>query len=188
MHDSARARRHHDQVRGQEQRLLDAVRDEKHSCRCGARRRVSVPVRFAGERVERAQRLVHQHQRGSLASARAMPTRCCMPPELLDRPLGQPSSPTSPSFSWASCRVGGADAAHAQPEFDVLATSSHGISACFWNTTPRSAPGPSPACRRLDRSLGRRQNPAMHDRSVVLPQPERRWHQEFAVAHREVDA
>ena len=32
-------------------------------------------------RVDRGERLVHQQQRGSVASARARPTRCCMPPE-----------------------------------------------------------------------------------------------------------
>ena len=36
---------------------------------------------LAGEGVERAERLVHQQHRGSLVSARARPTRCCMPPE-----------------------------------------------------------------------------------------------------------
>ena len=35
----------------------------------------------ADQWVERAERLVEEHHRGSTASARATPTRCCMPPE-----------------------------------------------------------------------------------------------------------
>jgi hypothetical protein len=35
----------------------------------------------ADDLVERAERLVHQHQPGSTESARAIETRCCMPPE-----------------------------------------------------------------------------------------------------------
>ena len=52
-------------------------------------------------------------------------------------------------------------------------TLSHGINACFWNTTPRSAPGPVTGCpsSRIEPSVGGRK-PAMADSSVVLPQPD----------------
>src|SRR5215207_794441 len=36
---------------------------------------------FARDRVDGPERLVHEHDRGSAASARATPTRCCWPPE-----------------------------------------------------------------------------------------------------------
>jgi hypothetical protein len=52
-------------------------------------------------------------------------------------------------------------------------TFSHGISACFWNTTPRSAPGPDtgrPSSRICPVDGGRK--PAMQFSKVVLPQPE----------------
>jgi hypothetical protein len=52
-------------------------------------------------------------------------------------------------------------------------TLSQGISACFWNTTPRSAPGPAtglPSSRISPVEGGRK--PAMQLSSVVLPQPE----------------
>ncbi len=52
-------------------------------------------------------------------------------------------------------------------------TLSQGISACFWNTTPRSAPGPATGwpSSRICPSVGGR-NPAIADSSVVLPQPD----------------
>ncbi len=52
-------------------------------------------------------------------------------------------------------------------------TLSHGISACFWNTTPRSAPGPTtglPSNSTVPSVGGRK--PAMHESSVVFPQPD----------------
>jgi len=36
---------------------------------------------LAGLGIERAERLVHEQHLGSMASARAIPTRCFMPPE-----------------------------------------------------------------------------------------------------------
>ena len=33
-----------------------------------------------------------------------------------------------------------------RPSATLSRTFSHGISACFWNTTPRSAPGPTTGC------------------------------------------
>jgi len=47
------------------------------------------------------------------------------------------------------------------------------MSACFWNTTPRSAPGPVtglPSSSIVPSETGRK--PAMQLSSVVLPQPE----------------
>ena len=52
-------------------------------------------------------------------------------------------------------------------------TLSQGSSACFWNTTPRSAPGPT--IRRPPRVISPSEgamNPDIRLSSVVLPQPE----------------
>ena len=60
-----------------------------------------------------------------------------------------------------------------RPSATLSRTFSHGISACFWNTTPRSAPGPTtgwPSSRISPVDGGRK--PAMQLSSVVLPQPE----------------
>src|SRR6185437_9333164 len=59
------------------------------------------------------------------------------------------------------------------PNSTFATTLSQGINACFWNTTPRSAPGPT-TCRpsRMISPADGCMNPAMHERSVVLPQPD----------------
>ena len=60
-----------------------------------------------------------------------------------------------------------------RPNATFSVTLSQGMSACFWNTTPRSAPGPTTGLPSStiwpDEGA---MNPAMHDRSVVLPQPD----------------
>src|SRR5688572_2120668 len=110
---------------------------------------------------------------GSIASARAMPTRCFMPPEIWWGYLCSAwVSPTNASAAWVLSR---------SRSLNTLSTArctfwkhvSHGRSEWFWNTTPRSGPGPStclPASRMAPRvGLIR---PATRLRSVLLPQPE----------------
>ena len=72
--DAARAGRHHDEMRGEEQRLLHRMRDEEAHL---ARRVPDVEDRLLDrlprERVERAQRLVHQQE---LRDRWRAPARC----------------------------------------------------------------------------------------------------------------
>jgi hypothetical protein len=60
-----------------------------------------------------------------------------------------------------------------RPNSVLSMTLSQGSSACFWNTTPRSAPGP--VTRRppsvMSPAVGA-MKPAIRLSSVVLPQPE----------------
>jgi len=68
----------------QQHGFVDVVRDHHHRA-AGARHDLQQLVLqlCAGQRVQRAEGLVHQqHSSGSMASARAMPTRCFMPPEI----------------------------------------------------------------------------------------------------------
>ena len=52
-------------------------------------------------------------------------------------------------------------------------TVSHGISACPWNTTPRSSPGPDTSRPSMNTYPAEgRSSPASTLRIVVLPQPE----------------
>ena len=111
----------------------------------------------------------------SLASARAMPTRCCMPPESCHTGASpKPCNPTSASFSSATARwVLRGRPRRRRPRATLSRTLSQGISACFWNTTPRSAPAPCTGwpfsrMRPAEASV----KPAMQFSSVVLPQPE----------------
>ena len=89
--DPARARRHHDEVRGEEQRLLDRCVMKKHilpvACQTS---RISLLDRLARERVERAERLVHQQQLG-VARERARDAHALLHAagELVDRALGE---------------------------------------------------------------------------------------------------
>ena len=63
--DAARRRRHHDQLGREEQRLLDAVRDEEeHLLRLPPELEDQLLLLLARQRVERAERLVHQHHFG----------------------------------------------------------------------------------------------------------------------------
>ena len=112
---------------------------------------------------------------GSLASARAMPTRCCMPPEIshIDRsPL--PAKPTSASLSSAArARSAALTPRRRSGSATLSRTFSQGMSACFWNTTPRSGPGPwmgAPSSSSSPSEAGKK--PAMQFSNVVLPQPE----------------
>ena len=66
---------------GEQDRLVDVVRDERVVRRW--RSQIGQEALRAGARlgVERPERLVHEQHLGSLASARAIATRCFMPPE-----------------------------------------------------------------------------------------------------------
>ena len=60
--DAARPRRHHHHAVGQENRLLDRMRDEQHGqLRALPQVQQLVLQALARHRVERAERLVHQH-------------------------------------------------------------------------------------------------------------------------------
>ena len=81
-HDAARPGRHHDDPVRQVHGLGDRVGDEDDGgARLGADAgQLGLHV-LAGHLVEGAERLVHQQERGWKARARAMATRCCMPPD-----------------------------------------------------------------------------------------------------------
>src|SRR5688572_15092316 len=110
---------------------------------------------------------------GSIASARAMPTRCFMPPEIWWGYLCSAwVSPTNASAAWVLSR---------SRSLNTLSTArctfwkhvSHGSSEWFWNTTPRSGPGPSTCLPESSTvPLVGLSNPATRLRSVLLPQPE----------------
>src|SRR6185295_16726020 len=60
--DPSRRRGHHDQLGREEERLLDAVRDEEeHLLRFPPQLEDQLLDLLARERIERAERLVHQH-------------------------------------------------------------------------------------------------------------------------------
>ena len=84
---------------------------------------------------------------GWMAKARAMPTRCFMPPDSCEGFLSMaPARPTmSTYFSTCSLTCAADQSGHllrtAKAMF--LRTLSHGISAWPWKTTPRSRLGPA---------------------------------------------
>jgi len=114
---------------------------------------------------------------GSTAKARAMPTRCFMPP---DSSAGffcaAPVRPTI-SIKRAPCSAicwrdqDGCRDFTAKAMF--CSTVSQGISACPWNTTPRSRLGPAISLPAMTTPplLGS-SRPASTLRMVLLPQPE----------------
>src|SRR5262245_29045925 len=111
---------------------------------------------------------------GSMASARARLTRCCMPPDSWcgNCSLAAPS-PTSWSNDWArSPRWRRGTPWSSRPNSTLARADRHGSRFACWNTKPRSRPVPatglpstriSPASRRI--------RPWMMRNSVVLPQP-----------------
>src|SRR5262245_28628028 len=114
---------------------------------------------------------------GWMESARAMPTRCFMPPESCAGRL--PSAPFSPTSSmnlraWSWTLARSHDGQREETAKAMLPmTVSQGSSAWPWKITARSRLGPS--ISRLSTitvpSLGR-SSPASTFRIVVLPQPE----------------
>ena len=111
---------------------------------------------------------------GSRASARAIATRCCMPPESSRGYFAAASArPTSRSRSCDRSRLRlGRHAACAQPNSTLPRAVSQGNSACCWKTTPLPWPGPvtGPPAIRPRRKLAA-SRPATMLSSVVLPQP-----------------
>ncbi len=82
--DGARPALEHDDAVAHQHRLLDRVGDEHHGGRPLLPDAQQLELQdLAGLRVDGGERLVHQAARvGSIASARARPQRCCMPPDI----------------------------------------------------------------------------------------------------------
>ena len=111
-----------------------------------------------------------------------------------DRP-GSVSNPPRPSSPMKRAAISPAARASGTPRIlspkaTLSRTLSQGSSACFWNTTARSAPGPSTGLARRagPRPLVGPRNPAIRFSSVDLATarcPERE--DELAVADRQID-
>ena len=115
---------------------------------------------------------------GSIASARAMPTRCFMPPEISCGRLAtawlmptSSSAASERSRSWALVSL--APNTRSTARYTLSRQLSHGSSEWFWNTTPRSGPGPlsSRSSSSSTPAVGV-VRPATRFSSVDLPQPE----------------
>src|SRR5712691_269504 len=114
---------------------------------------------------------------GSIESARAMPTRCFMPPEISCGYL----CPACPSCTSSRARRTRSFLAAFFSVANTRSTASwtfskqvsQGSREWFWNTTPRSGPGPvtSRSASRIWPSVGL-SSPATTLSSVDLPQPE----------------
>src|SRR5574341_502870 len=102
-----------------------------------------------------------------------MPTRCFMPPEIWCGYLcAACDRPTSSSAAWVRSLRRSANTL-STATYTLPWQVSHGSSEWFWNTTPRSGPGPAmclPA-RSTVPAVGLR-SPATTLSSVLLPQPE----------------
>ncbi len=170
--------RHHDDAVGEEDRFLDRVRDEDHG-QPGALPDVEKLVlqALARHRVERAERLVHQHDLGvvgehagdrhALLHAARELVRIGVG-ELLSGPTSSMNlstvSLTSAAAEPARCRAEADVVAHRQPGEQGVILEHHAArrvrvlrSAC-----PTSAPRPVEGCSK----------PAMMRSRVDLPQPE----------------
>ncbi len=143
--DLAGARRHDDEPRGEENRLFDRVGDEEHHL-AGAMPDVEDQLLdlLAGQRVERAERLVHQ-QYLRVGGERAGDADALLHAagELVDHLGFEILQADEVEFL---ARVGVAlvlvKPRILRPNATLSMTLSQGISAWRWNTTPRSAPGP----------------------------------------------
>ncbi len=114
---------------------------------------------------------------GCMASARAMATRCFMPPDswcgCTSANRARPTlSRYSAARSAASARVARREASSGNITFSRTVFQG-GSWSNSWNTTTRSGPGAVTArpCRRTVPSAGA-MNPAMDLSSVDLPQPD----------------
>ena len=117
---------------------------------------------LSGERVERAKRLVHQHQsrtrskRASDAYALLHTTR-----ELVDRPIGElVETDQAQLLHGGGSPLGGGNAAHAQAELDVLTDVEPGHQGVFleYHAAIGARAGHGLAVE-LDCSMRRRQKP-----------------------------
>ena len=113
---------------------------------------------------------------GRSTKARAMPTRCLMPP---DSSFGYADSkPSRPIMSMASraslVRSARGTPRAFRPSSTLSCTVSHGISAKVWNTSAMPGFGPVSALPRyLTVPLVGLTSPASARRNVDLPAPER---------------
>src|SRR6185369_3822816 len=115
---------------------------------------------------------------GSIDSARAMPTRCFMPPEISPgRFCAAGVRPTRARAASVRALSRAPDSAppntRSTARYTFSKQVSHGSSEWFWNTTPRSGPGP--AISRLAQIRLPRVGvvrPAIRLSKVDLPQPE----------------
>ena len=146
MRDAARRRRHHDQLGGEEQRLLDAVRDEEeHLARRATTARGSAPgsARASARRARRAARPSASLRDRSRARARGRRAAACRRRSGRSARRRISRGRRAAAFRARSRRrSASATPRMRRPNSTFSMTLSHGISACFWNTTPRSAPGP----------------------------------------------
>ena len=82
INDAARARAHHDDTVGEEKRLLDVVGDEQDSrmqILPDSKQDLLLMARVCASSEPNGSSISRTF--GELARARAMPTRCCIPPE-----------------------------------------------------------------------------------------------------------
>ena len=121
---------------------------------------------------------------GSMAKARARPTRCCMPPDSSSGYwFAESSSPTRSSMSPArSCRFAFDLPCTSRPNATLSSTRRCGSRPKCWNTidtrggaarAARPRARRSRPRRRSDRTRGRLDEPAQRRTSVDLPEPER---------------
>ena len=178
MRDASGRGRHDDELGGEEQRFLDAVRDEEeHLLRLPPQLEDQLLDLLARQRIERAERLVHQHHLG-IARERAGEAHPLLHAagELVDRMVARtsrgrpgaacPARPVRSAFSEPRIR---------RPKATFSATLSQGMSACFWNTTPRSAPGPVTGLpSRMISPAEYSMKPAMHEGALSCRSPRRR--------------
>ena len=144
-----------------------ATIDINSSCRCARVSASSAPKGSSSSRIF-----------GSIASARAMPTRCFMPPEISSGYFCEAEDkPTSARAAWvrsASFAFGSlSPKTRSTARCTLPAQVSHGSSEWFWKTTPRSGPGPAISLLPSSSSPDvQRSSPATRLRRVDLPQPE----------------
>src|SRR5688572_428424 len=147
--------------------LVRATIPISSSCRCARVRASSAPK---GSSISSTL--------GSMASARAMPTRCFMPPEIssgyLVAACDKPTRASAAAVRSFSCALDSLSPnTRSTASITLPAQVSQGSSEWFWNTTPRSGPGPaiSLLASSMWPSVGL-SSPASRFSSVDLPQPE----------------
>jgi hypothetical protein len=177
MRDAPRRRRHHDELGREEQRLLDAVRDEEeHLLRLPPQLQDQLLDLLARQRVECAERLVHQHHLG-IARERASEADPLLHAarKLVDRMIGELlEADEAQLVERDAAALVFWRAAHPQAERDVLGDVEPGHQRVLLEHD--AALGAGPVTGLPSRTISPAEycmNPAMQDKSVVLPQPER---------------
>src|SRR6185312_1831442 len=165
-----------DDARAEEDRLGDAVGDEEDRLARFLPDPEQLEVHLlARQRIERAERLVHQHELG-IVDERARDARCCMPPESsYGRLSSAPARPTSASSARARSRLSFAG----RPRISAGRTTlsrivRHFSSSGAWNTMPMSRLGSDGTAAEpiftVPASCG--WSPARIFKSVLLPHPD----------------